>query len=68
MTDDMCSGCQALVGKGRHTSPHVKLRTVGPLREISAYGNRADEQDYRCEDCGTEWMHETGNAGYGWIR
>ncbi len=28
---------------------------------------RADEQDYECRVCGTKWMHETGNAGFGWV-
>jgi hypothetical protein len=40
---------------------------VGDRREMSNGAMRADEQDYECRACGTKWMHETGNAGFGWV-
>ncbi|WP_284982348.1 hypothetical protein [Arthrobacter sp. efr-133-TYG-118] len=66
----MCNDCKALTGlgvSGRKKPPHAALVPVGELREIAVKGMRADEQDYRCTECGQQWIHETGNAGQGWI-
>lgn len=63
----MCEGCKALEGGHRHRAGHSDLVTVGDLREMTNGPSRADEQDYECKACGAKWMHETGNAGYGWV-
>lgn len=68
MAVEMCEDCTAQVGGGRHKEPHPNLERVGKKREFTAYGNRADEQDYVCKRCGQGWMHETGNSGYGWMK
>lgn len=66
----MCDDCFKLVGigpKGRVIPPHESLSRVGEFRQLGNAGANADEQDYLCEACSKEWMHETGNAGMGWV-
>lgn len=66
----MCDACWKLKStgtSGRKTPPHPDLEREGDVREMSSMGMRADEQDYRCTDCGKQWMHETGNHGMGWV-
>ena len=64
----MCEACTALEGGDRRTPPpHSDLVRVGDLREMTNGPLRADEQDYECKACGTKWMHETGNSGFGWV-
>lgn len=65
----MCADCEDLTATStRKTPPHPTLVADGPLREFTNGGLRADEQDYHCTACGTNWMHETGNSGQGWIQ
>ena len=61
-----CSDCEALRGAGRKTPPHPNLKKTGEFRQIGG-SSQANEQDYVCIVCGTNWMHETGNSGYGWM-
>lgn len=66
----MCDDCWKLVDTGtagRKVLPHAHLELIGDFRQVANAGMRADEQDYRCTACGKEWMHETGNAGMGWV-
>lgn len=63
----MCEACAGLVGGDRRGPGHLDLVRVGDLREFTNGPSRADEQDYECKTCGTKWMHETGNAGFGWV-
>ncbi len=63
---EMCADCATLVGGGRNTRPHHALEAVGKRRETGFGGMVCDQQDYRCTQCGTEWMHESGNSGFGW--
>ena len=62
-----CEACMALEDSNRRGSGHADLVKVGDLREMTNGPSRADEQDYECRACGSRWMHETGNAGFGWI-
>jgi hypothetical protein len=62
----MCEACQALVGAGRHTSPHAAL-VPGESRKAALGGMRAHERDYQCSTGGHEWTHETGNSDEGWM-
>jgi hypothetical protein len=63
----MCEACIALEQSDRRGAGHPGLIKVGELRGMSNGPLRADEQDYVCTTCGTTWMHETGNAGFGWV-
>lgn len=70
MKKRMCEDCQNLAdNSNRHTRPHKNLR-VDPSKESrrvkSAMGS-ADEAYYICRDCGTNWLHETGTMGMGWV-
>lgn len=65
----MCDDCWKLVDTGpagRKITPHARLEPVGDIRHFGG-SMVADEQDYRCAECGKEWMHETGNSGMGWV-
>ncbi|WP_454729446.1 hypothetical protein [Cellulosimicrobium protaetiae] len=64
----MCETCDPLLHAGRHERPPAGLTTDGERIEVASMGMRADEQYYRCDDCGQRWMHETGNAGMGWLK
>lgn len=59
-----CTRVSKAIGARRVIFDLIK---VGGLREMSNGPLRADEQDYVCTTCGTAWMHETGNAGFGWV-
>ena len=63
----MCEACTTLERSDRRGAGHSDLAKVGDRREMSNGAMRADEQDYECRACGKKWMHETGNAGFGWV-
>jgi len=63
----MCEACAALERGDSRGTGHPDLAKVGDLRPMANGGFRADEQDYECRACGTKWMHETGNSGFGWV-
>lgn len=63
----MCEACKTLQDSNRRGPAHSDLVKIGNLREMTNGGLRADEQDYQCKACGTMWMHETGNSGFGWV-
>ncbi len=63
----MCEACAALEAGDRQGAGHPGLAEVGGQRPMANGPLRADEQDYECRVCGTKWMHETGNAGFGWV-
>lgn len=63
----MCEACAALEHGDRRGTGHPDLAKVGDLRPMANGGLRADEQDYECRTCGTKWMLETGNSGFGWV-
>ena len=68
MTDfEMCQDCAGLVGAGSATAPHETLVADDTKQEFEGYGVQVDEQAYVCTVCGQRWIHETGDAGYGWI-
>lgn len=61
----MCEGCRKLKTASRRTPPHAAL-VLEASQPFSGAGMTADERYYRCATCGHPWLHETGNAGYGW--
>lgn len=65
-SDEFCSDCKELIGKGRHTPPHKNLVQTGYKEVKSQFGN-VDEYYYSCKICSKTWMHETGSYGEGWI-
>jgi hypothetical protein len=64
---EMCEACKTLKRSNGRGTGHPSLVMVGDRREMSYGAMRADEQDFECRVCGKRWMHETGNAGYGWV-
>lgn len=62
-----CSDCVAQKAKNRHAPPHANLVQTSPTRQFSSSMGAADETDYKCRVCGTEWLHETGSCGLGWL-
>jgi len=68
MTDfEMCQDCAGLVGADSAMAPHENLVADDTKHEFEGYGVQFDEQAYVCTVCGQGWIHETDNAGYGWI-
>ncbi len=61
----MCEACKSQRGDKR--TPHEDLIPDGPERGCSSAMGSCYEQDYVCRKCGSKFMHETGNSGYGWI-
>ena len=61
--------CQECVeqDKNKRKKTHKNLIMTKDTIGINCAMGSVNETYYRCEICGREWMHETGNLGYGWI-
>jgi hypothetical protein len=62
-----CAACKTFVG-GRRTPPPAHLVRVSKTISGKSPMGPADEATYKCRDCATEWLNETGSQGYGWVR
>lgn len=61
-----CADCEKFHG-GRYTPAPPHLESMTGTKFVSSPVGASDETYYRCRNCGLEWLHETGTAGYGWI-
>ena len=61
----MCGDCEQHVGANRDMRPHGNLLRTGSML-VSYVVGTVEEQYYRCDSCGREWLNETGLLGLGW--
>lgn len=69
---NMCGPCQSMKDRlqrraGLYGSGHEGLEPSGEIERFGGHGRNADEQPFTCRDCGTRWVYESDNYGYGWI-
>lgn len=63
---ELCNDCKNLIGKGRYDPPHENLKKTG-FRPFESMFGSVDEYYYTCKICGTDWLHEKGSYGEGWV-
>ena len=61
--------CQECIqqDKNKRAKLHKNLIMTKDISWVNCAMGSVGETYYQCETCGSEWMHETGNLGSGWI-
>ena len=65
---EVCGLCKDQAKNQKDPNPHDRLKRVGGQRKYIGWPTGGyEEQDYICQDCGTEFTYSNDENDYGWM-